>query len=314
MSLQIKRILVVLDPASGRQPALERALGLARTLGCPLEAFVCIYDKYLAGERFTDSAGLQKARGVLKDEAMAWLRSTVADHDTSGVLPQLHVDWGTPLSDGVLARAASTGADLIVKDTHHHAALERGLFSNTDWDLLRGFSRILWLVKPHAWPEHPVIMAGVDPTHEHDKPGALDMDILELAENLKQATGGTLYAVHAFPLVINSALVISAVPGTVGYPLEVSPELVEQQHREALAALLARRPEQPDHVRFVAGYPRDVILEQARKISANLVVMGVISRRALKRWVLGCTAEQVLDALPCDVLAVRRSAPEVPQP
>lgn len=309
MSLQFKRILVVLDPVSQRQPALVRALGLARALGCPLEALVCIYDKYLAGERFTDSEGLQKARGALAEETRGWLRGKLAEHDTSGVQLDLHVAWGSPLSDEILQRAARTGADLIVKDTHHHAVLERGLFSNTDWDLLRGFPRALWLVKPVPWPQFPVIVASVDPTHEHDKPGELDMDILEVAEILKQAHQGTLYAVHAFPLVTNSTLVISAIPGTVGYPLEVSPDLVEREHRAALADLLSRRPIQPDHVRFVAGYPRDVILEQARENNANLVVMGVVSRRALKRWVLGCTAEQVLDALPCDILAVRRRTP-----
>ena len=40
-----------------------------------------------------------------------------------------------------------------------------------------------------------------------------------------------------------------------------------------------------------------------------MVVIGAISRTALDRLLLGSTAEQVLDALPCDVLLVKpRSA------
>ena len=36
-----------------------------------------------------------------------------------------------------------------------------------------------------------------------------------------------------------------------------------------------------------------------------MVVMGAISRSGLKRLVIGNIAEQVLDALPCDVLVMK---------
>jgi hypothetical protein len=36
-----------------------------------------------------------------------------------------------------------------------------------------------------------------------------------------------------------------------------------------------------------------------------MVVMGAISRSAIGRFLLGSTAEWVLDALPCDVLIVK---------
>lgn len=69
--------------------------------------------------------------------------------------------------------------------------------------------------------------------------------------------------------------------------------------------MLARIAAPGTEVHFVAGSPRDVLLEHSKIIRANVVVMGVVARGALRRLMLGSTAEQVLDKLPCDVLAVR---------
>ena len=46
-------------------------------------------------------------------------------------------------------------------------------------------------------------------------------------------------------------------------------------------------------------------LRTSRKVGANLVVMGAVSRSGLNRIFIGNTAERVLDDLPCDVLVVK---------
>jgi universal stress protein E len=56
---------------------------------------------------------------------------------------------------------------------------------------------------------------------------------------------------------------------------------------------------------FVEGHPVDVILKLARRQRTAIAVMGAISRSGIQRLVLGNVAEQVLDALPCDVLVVK---------
>jgi universal stress protein E len=47
------------------------------------------------------------------------------------------------------------------------------------------------------------------------------------------------------------------------------------------------------------------IARVARRIGADLVVMGAVSRSGLKRVFIGNTAERVLNDLPCDVLVVK---------
>lgn len=305
MKPRFERILAVVSPTREPQAALERAIGLARSYQCPVEAFVCIYDPYIAGERFADSEGLARAREALKASTGEWLQARLAEIDTSAVQLSTHVGWGTPLCEAVLARAATIGADLIVKGTHHHPHLERALFGNTDWNLLRGFEDALWLVKTGAWPDHPVVMACVDPVQEHQRPHDLDLRILDVAGSLRETLGGALHVVHAYPSISNSVLSISAIPGAAGLPLEVSEDEIVKEHREALDSLIADAVAPGTEVHFVAGSPRDVLLEHSRLTRANVVVMGVVARGMVKRLMLGSTAEQVLDRLTCDVLAVR---------
>lgn len=305
MKPRFERILAVVSPSGEPQAALERAVGLGRSYQCPVEAFVCIYDPYIAGERFADSEGLAKAREALKASTGEWLYARLAEIDTSGVGLSTHVGWGSPLCEAVLARAAKIGADLIVKDTHHHPHLERALFRNTDWNLLRGFEDALLLVRAGEWPEHPVIMACVDPVQEHQRPHGLDLRILDVAGSLQETLSGTLHVVHAYPRINDSVLSISAIPGAAGLPLEVSEDVIVEEHRQAMDELIAGHAAPGTEVHFVSGNPRDVLLEHCKITGANVVVMGVVARGMLKRLMLGSTAEQVLDQLPCDVLAVR---------
>ena len=58
-------------------------------------------------------------------------------------------------------------------------------------------------------------------------------------------------------------------------------------------------------VTVVDNDARDAILQAARAVSADLIVIGTHGRRGLTRVLLGSVAEDVLRRAPCPVLAVR---------
>jgi universal stress protein E len=49
----------------------------------------------------------------------------------------------------------------------------------------------------------------------------------------------------------------------------------------------------------------EVLQVLARSLSADVLVMGAVSRSRLQELFVGTTAERVLDRLPCDVLIVK---------
>ena len=93
--------------------------------------------------------------------------------------------WDYPLHEAIIRKAVEWGADLVVKDTHHHSVLRRSIFSNTDWNLIRQCPMQLLLVKPRAIGHVPCIVAAVDPLHPRDKAASLDDRILTSANGAR---------------------------------------------------------------------------------------------------------------------------------
>jgi nucleotide-binding universal stress UspA family protein len=58
-------------------------------------------------------------------------------------------------------------------------------------------------------------------------------------------------------------------------------------------------------ITVVDGDARDAILQAARAVHADLIVIGTHGRRGLSRVLLGSVAEDILRRAPCPVLAVR---------
>ncbi|HET9940546.1 MAG TPA: universal stress protein [Candidatus Eisenbacteria bacterium] len=57
---------------------------------------------------------------------------------------------------------------------------------------------------------------------------------------------------------------------------------------------------------MISGDPRSTLVEEARKIGADLVVVGSHGRSGLSRLVLGSVASYVSSHAPCSVLIVKR--------
>ena len=57
---------------------------------------------------------------------------------------------------------------------------------------------------------------------------------------------------------------------------------------------------------MVAGDPRAVLTEEARRIGADLLVLGSHGRSGLAKLVLGSVAAHVAAHAPCSVLIVKR--------
>jgi nucleotide-binding universal stress UspA family protein len=102
--------------------------------------------------------------------------------------------------------------------------------------------------------------------------------------------------------------IVSAVPldvGSLGPELPEPSEVAEhaRQLEEALGVLkgsgiTARGIE-------LEGNPADIILDEARKSGADLVVVGTGGKNAVERFVLGSVSDKVAHRAPCDVLIVR---------
>jgi nucleotide-binding universal stress UspA family protein len=128
------------------------------------------------------------------------------------------------------------------------------------------------------------------------------------AVRLAQALGAEVRLVH---VVDDSALAMHPEAGIAAAPLvehfaEGGREIL--QEARLLACAQGIEPEVALHENFT-GRVADVIVSEARKWPAQLIVMGTHGRRGLKKALLGSDAQAVLHASPVPVLLVRSSAP-----
>jgi len=302
---RLDRILAIIDPTSDVQPAMEKARLLAQRSGATLELLICDFDPSLSGRPFPDTARLRGLRDEFMAERLEFL-DELADEIRSGGLPvETHVHWDNPVHHGVLRRVHESSPDLVVKDTHHHSAIRRTLFTNTDWNLIRSCPVPLLLAKPQEWPAHPRILAALDPEHVGDAAATLDHAIMEGAQLLASRLDGEAHVVHAF----FPAALLAAVMGTGALPFAAGVDLADIVERErkrigpVIAAVAHAIP--PGRVHLEQGNAADVLLRVAHSLPADLLVMGAVSRSRLQQLFVGSTAELVLDRLHCDVLIVK---------
>lgn len=304
---KIESIMVVIDPTADSQPGLDRAVHIAEKTGAALELFVCYYDSVLSGKPFFDDKGLQKSRKVALERQLESLEKMAAPLRERGLSVSVDAVWEQPLDEGIVRKALKDRPDLLVKDTHHHSALKRSIFSNTDWNLIRSCACPLLLVKPIEWAPEPKILAAVDPSHIADKPASLDHGILGIAEEIGQKLGGEVHVFHCFlpisTMVAGGAL--AAVPLATGATMQDYEGDMEAMHKEDVQQLLKSHEVDEKNVHVVPGSPATTLPSFADLGHFDLVVMGAVARSRLERVFIGSTAEGVLDQLPCDVLIVK---------
>lgn len=307
---ETRTVLVVIDPTVNEQPALARAEQLARKLNASLELFVCVYDQYLTGRRFGNGS-LEKARQSLIDNHLQRLRR-IADTIGEGLSVRADATWDHPLHEGIVRKILRSKPAWVVKDTHYHSVLRRSIFSNTDWELIRTCPVPLYLAKSRPWREPLSVIACVDPTHAGDKPARLDQDILATATQLANQFNGTLHAFHAFSVMPIYAAAIEP----AAFPIAVRDEFAAAARTEleqSMRELMANFPDVArENIHMVEGDTRNTLCALAEKLDAAIVVMGAVSRHGFDRILLGSTAENVLDHIPCDLVVVKPSGFEAP--
>lgn len=302
---EMNKILSVVDPTVEEQPAMLRAAWFAQKTGAELELLICYYNEYLSGDRLFDSPSLEKARAEVIANHERHLETFAEPLRKDGIVVRTSAVWDHPLYEGIVRRAVQSEADIIFKDTHHHSAATRAFLTNTDWNLIRTCPVPLWLVKPRAMDESPVIVAAIDPMNQHDKPAALDDEILNLSKFVGKNTGGDVHAFHSYDprIAVATATANAYIP--VSLPFDEIEQQMHDDHQKRFNEITSFHGVTEEHSHLVAGLAHEELPAIADELDADLVVMGAVARNRWKRLFIGATAERTLEHLPCDLVIVK---------
>lgn len=293
--MQLDHVLAAIaEPQEPVQPVLERAKRIALAAGSDLVLFHAVFDSALSGRPFFDSTGLARSRGALVARRTRELERHARSLRQQGLKVDTHVVWEEPAYGAIIRAAIRESADLVIAGPHVRERTNVPFsLRQTDWELLRYCPKPLLMVRTSKVRRGPILVA-LDPTHANDKPASLDAALLDAASALAKPLDVALHAAHS---VTDAA-----------YPLGSSSKTqvaIREKARKKLQREVKKHGVPASKVHLLRGTPERTLPDIAAQLDAQLMVMGAISRRGLKRFVIGDTADRLIHSVPCDVLIVK---------
>ncbi|MGL1956749.1 MAG: universal stress protein UspE [Colwellia sp.] len=300
-----QNILVVIDPTTDDQKALERAIELASSVNstgivhADITAFLSIFDFSYEMTTILSSDERDKMRqSVIKDKE-AWLANIIKNLDPA-ITIKSQVVWHNRPFEAVIEQVISHNYDIVIKGTHQHDKFKSVIFTPTDWHILRKCPCPVLLVKEHSWPSNGNILAALNVGSDEEEHHSLNAKITQEAKQLAQLIDANIHLVNSFP----------------GTPINIAIEIPEfnsseynktmlKHHEKAMKKFAAKFDVDIANTHVEEGLPETVIEQVSERIDAELVILGTVGRTGLSAALIGNTAEHVIDHLNCDVLALK---------
>lgn len=281
-----RKLMAIIDPTTDEQIALDRAVRLAVDTNGMIHAFCCIY---LSEEEMADSPSRKDAKHQELTKLQQWLDELAKPIIDQGISIATEAYWNENWYDSSCHAAARHGASMIIKNSIPHSTLARKLSRTSDYTLLRYAPCPVLLTKSDDdWINGRILAAlAIDKQDpEHD---LLNNSIVTEAQRLAQATGFDLHLVASHYERADIATVLN----------------ILSDEDTSFEDVIAERYGVPSgHVHIKEAQAKEAIIDTAKEVGADVLVMGTIARKGIKGALLGNTAEKVLDELDIDILTV----------
>lgn len=312
---RFKDILCVVDPEEACESALDRVVALTESNQANL-TLVDVVPRVIAGIGMAEGGPISDHLQVeVVAERMRGLES-VTEAYRQRIDIQLKVLTGTPFLE-IVRKVIRNGHDLVIKIPEVRAWLDR-FFGSDDMHLLRKCPCPIWLVKSEAPKAYRRILAAVDvddryPPAELKTRHQLNRQILEMAGSLALSEFAELHVAHAWDVIGESAM-RGALMSEPEEKVLAYVEHVRSQYEANLGELLQEVTIQlgqdaVDYLKprthLVKGWARKEIPALAKRIEADLIVMGTVARTGIPGFFMGNTAETILNQIDCSVLAIK---------
>jgi universal stress protein E len=302
---RFKNILVVLDPEDEDHLALQRAVAVARLNQASLHVLLVLEALPLEMRMLVTAVHPQALQDIVERKQRARLDKWLAPLREDGIAVTTSLEWSNTPFLAIIRTVLRHQHDLVIKTVQRVTGPGAVLFHPTDRHLMRKCPCPLWMLKPATHPAYRRILAAVDPFPDEEPNNELNRTILELAGSLAAIEAADLHVVHAVQLVTGAVLYSPDVDAGVEVDMGQYRDEMLALHQQRMHQLLADYAIAAERVHIETGVPGEVIVDVARRAQADLIVTGTVARTGIPGLLIGNTAEQILDYVSCDVLAVK---------
>ncbi|WHI50132.1 universal stress protein [Microbulbifer sp. MLAF003] len=225
---------------------------------------------------------------------------------------EIESDCGPRPAERVIRRVLTGGYDLVIKNVEGRT--QRKGFKAIDMELLRKCPCPVWLCRPIERTHTDIRVAvAIDPETDAASTYDLAIRLLRWARVLADSCSGTLHVISCWDYDVDEYL-------RRHFPLSASEEELDQateaarsQHRSKLDVLIRASGIGGDiQVHHVIAHPDNYIPLLIDEEKLDLLVMGTVGRAGIPGFIMGNTAENILQKVSCSLLALKPSDFESP--
>ena len=301
---RFKNILLVAGGEGWERAALKRAVALAKNNSARMSVVDVVEELPREMRMLITSMHLADIQRLAVSERLNDLKHLIAPIMNEGVKVSAKVLVGTPFLE-IVREVLRNKHDLVMKTARGEGRLRKVTFGSTAMHLMRKCPCPVWVIKPAHQKKYARIMAAVNPDPIDKKRNALNMKIMELATSLARTEGSELHVAHAWRLYGEEML-----SGFIRMDRREVDRLVRKarlEHEGRISELIERyAPNLPSNrIHLLKGFAEDVLPALAKRKGIELIVMGTVCRTGIAGFIVGNTAENILQQVDCSVLAVK---------
>lgn len=298
-----KRILVVISGRHNEHPALERALKFAEFNNVHIHLFNSIYEPVMELTDVLSSEHRKEMKSQYMADRYLYMDTLADDLDKKGVSCSVNVAWHRDLHEAIEEIVNELEPDLVIKRISAESSNINPFAMPVDRHLLRYCKAPLLLVRDSHWAKTP-ILAAIDPTAIDEKHIALNHSILEYSKMLAQMTETELHTVNTFE---TPSMGPSMDVGWANIDFQSIKVDIRNAHKNKMEILLKEHDLATHSFHVIEGQADVAIPDIAKKIDAQLLILGTVGRTGLSGAFIGNTAEHVLANMSCDILTLKPS-------
>ncbi len=305
---RFKNILVILNTESKDTVALNKAVKLAKQNEARLTLF-SVVEGHPDLHRYPDSVAKHLLAPIVSKQNEL-LREQIKPFMEGGINAVSKVVSGISFLE-IIRQVIRENHDLLITTAEEKKVIHTRLFGATSMHLMRKCPCPVWVVKRAQTRPYIRILAAVDPLVDETEHDSLNPLIMQLAANMAREEKGELHIVHAWHLYGERYLHIL---GWTEDEIQKEKRKTLVQHKKYFDALLGQVDiaDLKPHLHLVEGYPDVCIPELIMAQGVDLLVMGTVCRTGITGFLIGNTAEEVLNQVDCSVLTVKPEGFETP--
>ncbi|RLA13648.1 MAG: universal stress protein, UspA [Gammaproteobacteria bacterium] len=256
--------------------------------------------------------GLDGLVDKLVEQRYEKLQSLMQSASLTGIAIEVKVLTGRAFVE-IIREVLQHQRDLLIKSVGNSEGFEHQLFGGLDRKLLRKCPCPVWLIKSTEQQGYREILVGLDYEPENAESEALNRQLLEMASSLALADGSELHILHVWEFIFESFLRSRR---TGLSDADVDKLILEEKSRRrnwledtVNSYSRAQGIETANYLKpiisLIRGDPVKELPGYAKEKGVELIVMGTISRTGIPGFIIGNTAEAILNQIDCSVLAVK---------